>query len=98
MNRVPCPIHSIPMASRRRQCCRGSGPERECVVATRSTERKLAAIMVADITGFSRLMERDESQTFARLRQLRDEVAHPKVAEHGGRIVKSTGDGFLAEF
>jgi adenylate cyclase len=67
-------------------------------VATRSTERRLAAIMVADVTGFSRLMERDESQTFARLRQLRDEVAHPKVAEHGGRIVKSTGDGFLAEF
>ncbi len=54
--------------------------------------------MVADITGFSRLMERDETQTFARLRQLRDEIAYPKVAEHGGRIVKSTGDGFLAEF
>ncbi len=54
--------------------------------------------MVADITGFSRLMERDETQTFARLRQLRDEIAHPKVVEHGGRIVKSTGDGFLAEF
>ena len=67
-------------------------------MATRSTERRLAAIMVADITGFSRLMERDESETFARLRQLRDEVAQPKVAEYGGRLVKTTGDGFLAEF
>lgn len=54
--------------------------------------------MVADITGFSRLMERDESQTFARLRQLRGEVTDSKVSGHGGRVVKSTGDGFLAEF
>jgi TolB-like protein len=67
-------------------------------VAAGSTERRLAAIVVADIGGFSRLMERDESQTFARLRRLRDEVVHPNIAEHGGRIVKSTGDGFLAEF
>jgi TolB-like protein len=67
-------------------------------VAAGTTERRLAAIMVADIGGFSRLMERDESQTFARLRRLRDEVVHPTIAEHGGRIVKSTGDGFLAEF
>jgi class 3 adenylate cyclase len=67
-------------------------------VAAGSTERRLAAIMVADISGFSRLMERDESQTFARLKRLRDEVVYPNVAEHGGRIVKSTGDGFLAEF
>jgi class 3 adenylate cyclase len=51
----------------------------EFVVVTRATERKLAAIMVADITGFSRLMEREESLTFARLRQLREEVTHCKV-------------------
>ena len=61
-------------------------------------ERKLAAIMVADVAGFSRLMERDESLTFARLRRLREEVTHPKVEEHGGRVIKTTGDGFLAEF
>jgi adenylate cyclase len=67
-------------------------------VATRATERKLAAIMVADVAGFSRMMERDESLTFARLRQLRDEVTHRKVGEHGGRLIKTTGDGFLAEF
>lgn len=54
--------------------------------------------MVADVVGFSRLMERDESLTFARLRRLREEVTVPKIEEHGGRLVKTTGDGFLAEF
>jgi adenylate cyclase len=54
--------------------------------------------MVADFAGFSRMMERDESVTFARLRQLREEITHRKVDEHGGRLIKTTGDGFLAEF
>ncbi len=54
--------------------------------------------MMADIAGFSRLMERDESATFARLRQLRDAVTQPKIDAHGGRLVKTTGDGFLVEF
>lgn len=63
-----------------------------------TTSHKLAAIMVADVAGFSRLMERDESLTFARLRRLREEVNFPKVEEHGGRVIKTTGDGFLAEF
>jgi class 3 adenylate cyclase len=63
-----------------------------------ATGRKLAAIMIADVAGFSRLMERDESLTFARLRRLREEVIYPKIEEHGGRVVKTTGDGFLAEF
>lgn len=61
-------------------------------------EHRLAAIVVADVVGFSRLMERDESITFKRLRQLREEVTEPKVRSYGGRIVKTTGDGFLAEF
>ena len=61
-------------------------------------ERKLAAIMVADIAGFSSLMERDESATFERIKTLRDTLITPKVAEHGGRVIKTTGDGFLAEF
>ncbi len=60
--------------------------------------RRLAAIMIADVAGFSRLMERDESLTFARLRRLREEVSFPKVEEHGGRVIKTTGDGFLACF
>jgi class 3 adenylate cyclase/TolB-like protein len=62
------------------------------------TERRLAAIMLADIAGYSALMERDEARAFARLQALREQVINPKVAEFGGRIIKTTGDGFLAEF
>jgi len=61
-------------------------------------KRRLAAVMVADIAGFSSLMEKDESGTFARVRTLREQLIAPRVAEHGGRIIKTTGDGFLAEF
>ncbi len=62
------------------------------------TERKLAAIVLADIAGYSALMEREETRTFARLQALREQIINPKVAEFGGRIIKTTGDGFLAEF
>src|SRR5271157_3972606 len=61
-------------------------------------ERRLAAILAADIAGYSRLMEADEEGTLAALRALRRELADPKIAEHRGRIVKTTGDGLLAEF
>lgn len=61
-------------------------------------ERRLAAIMIADVAGFSRLMERDESLTFTRLRKIREDITHARVETHGGRIIKTTGDGFLAEF
>ncbi|NRR30177.1 hypothetical protein HSX11_08240 [Oxalobacteraceae bacterium] len=61
-------------------------------------ERKLAAIMVADIVGYSAMMERDETHTFGRVRTLREQLAYPIVAQYGGRIIKTTGDGFLAEF
>lgn len=61
-------------------------------------ERRLAAIMLADIAGYSTLMERNESRTFQRVLTLRDEVTNPLVARYGGRIIKTTGDGFLAEF
>jgi adenylate cyclase len=54
--------------------------------------------MLADIAGFSSLMERDESATFERVRSLREVLVAPKVAEYGGRVIKTTGDGFLAEF
>ena len=64
----------------------------------RATTRKLAAIMMADIAGFSRLMERDESATFARLQHLRAAIAQPRIDAYDGRLVKTTGDGFLAEF
>ncbi|MET0676669.1 MAG: adenylate/guanylate cyclase domain-containing protein [Bradyrhizobium sp.] len=62
------------------------------------TVRRLAAVMFADVAGFSRLMERNEALTFSRLRRLREEVNFVKVEEHGGRVIRATGDGFLAEF
>lgn len=61
-------------------------------------ERKLAAIMLADIAGYSALMEANESRTFERARALREDLINPTVARYGGRVVKTTGDGFLAEF
>lgn len=61
-------------------------------------ERRLAAILAADVAGYSRLMHHDEETTHAKLSVLLTEAIHPAVAEHRGRIVKNTGDGFLAEF
>src|SRR5262245_7246340 len=60
--------------------------------------RKLVAVVMADVVGYSRLMERDEAGTHARLRELREKLLDPKVAEHGGRMVKTSGDGMLLEF
>lgn len=54
--------------------------------------------MLADIAGYSTLMERAEARTFERVRTLREELINPIVARYGGRIIKTTGDGFLAEF
>ena len=61
-------------------------------------ERRLAAILAADVAGYSRLMEGDEEGTLAALRAIRDELVDPKIAEHRGCIVKTTGDGLLVEF
>jgi adenylate cyclase len=61
-------------------------------------ERRLAAILVADIAGYSRLIGADEERTLARLRAHRRELIDHKIAEHKGRIVKTTGDGMLVEF
>ena len=61
-------------------------------------ERRLAAILAADVAGYSRLMHYDEETTHAKLTALLTDAVAPAVAEHGGRIVKNTGDGFLAEF
>jgi class 3 adenylate cyclase len=60
--------------------------------------RRLAAIVAADVAGYSRLMHRDEEATHTKLAALLVDAVDPAVAEHGGRIVKNTGDGFLAEF
>ena len=61
-------------------------------------ERRLAAILVADVAGYSRLIGTDEARTLARLKELRAKTIDPKIAAHRGRIVKTTGDGLLVEF
>jgi class 3 adenylate cyclase/pimeloyl-ACP methyl ester carboxylesterase len=61
-------------------------------------KRRLAALMMADVASYSRLVEHDESGTVERVQRLRGEVLEPAIAEKSGRLVKSLGDGFLAEF
>src|SRR3984885_1341267 len=61
-------------------------------------ERHLAAILAADVAGYARLMSEDEEATLAGLRAWRHQVADLRIREHHGRIIKSTGDGFLIEF
>jgi adenylate cyclase len=63
-----------------------------------SETRKLAAILAADVVGYSRLTEADEGRTLARLRALRSDLIDPTIAVHRGRVVKRTGDGALVEF
>jgi adenylate cyclase len=60
--------------------------------------RKLAAILAADVVGYSRLAGSDEDRTLARLRGLRSDLIDPAIAAHHGRVVKRTGDGVLIEF
>lgn len=63
-----------------------------------TTNRRLAAILAADVAGYSRLMAADTVGTLAALKAVRREVVDPSIAEHKGRIVKTTGDGMLVEF
>lgn len=67
-------------------------------MAEARVERRLAAILAADVAGYSRLMGVDEEGTLAALKTHRTELIDPKIAEHRGRIVKTTGDGALVEF
>jgi len=67
-------------------------------VGEQRTERKLAAILAADVAGYSRLMGMDEEGTHAQLKTYRRELIDPKIAEYRGRVVKTTGDGMLVEF
>ncbi len=67
-------------------------------MAERKVRRKLAAIVSADVVAYTRLMERDEVGTHARLKARFTELVEPKIAEHGGRVVKLMGDGLIAEF
>ncbi|MDP7343151.1 MAG: hypothetical protein QF767_07280, partial [Alphaproteobacteria bacterium] len=61
-------------------------------------ERRLSAILAADVVGYTRLMEADEEGTLVRLKAALSDIVDPKIAESGGRIVKTTGDGMLVEF
>jgi adenylate cyclase len=67
-------------------------------MAEARVERRLAAILAADVAGYSRLMGVDEEGTLVALKASRREIIDPKIAEHRGRIVKTTGDGALVEF
>ncbi len=61
-------------------------------------ERRLAAILAADVVGYSRLIRSDEEGTLAALNAVRTDLIYPLLAKHGGRVVKLMGDGMLAEF
>ena len=61
-------------------------------------ERKLVSVVVADVVGYSRLMELDEEGTHARLNVIQRDLLKPKISEYRGRIIKNTGDGALVEF
>ena len=63
-----------------------------------SQTRRLAAILAADVAGYSRLIGADEAGTLQAFKTIRAELFDPTVAEHHGRLVKTTGDGFLVEF
>src|SRR5690349_19443214 len=67
-------------------------------MAEERVQRRLAAILAADVVSFSRLMEQDEAGTLAALKSRRKTVLEPLVARHQGRIFKTTGDGVLVEF
>src|SRR5580765_7209384 len=67
-------------------------------MAKERIQRRLAAILAADVVGYSRLMEADEAGTLATLKARRKEVLEPLVSKHQGRVFKTTGDGVLIEF
>ena len=67
-------------------------------MAKARVERRLAAILAADVVGYSRLVEQDEASTLAAIKDLREQVIDPLLAEHKGRIVKLMGDGAIVEF
>src|SRR5207237_8553296 len=71
---------------------------RDAMTAGKRVERRLAAILAADVVGYSRLMGADEIGTLRALQACRRELIDPTIAAHRGRIVKTTGDGLLVEF
>src|SRR5258705_9592783 len=87
-----------PPCTRRRPWARLYRSREGSPVPPERIERKLAAILAADVAGYSRLMGADEEGTLARLKACRRELIDPEIAEHRGRVVKTTGDGILIEF
>src|SRR5881392_1528330 len=77
---------------RKLKSSRGGDPPRE------STPRRLAAIVAGDIAGYSRLMQIDEEGTHGRVKRIERDLIEPSIIEHHGRLVKTTGDGFIAIF
>src|ERR1700692_1181546 len=73
-------------------------PGPRCVLSDERVERRLAAILAADVAGYSRLMGANEEGTLAQLKSIRKALVDPAIAAHRGRIVKTTGDGMLVEF
>jgi adenylate cyclase len=73
-------------------------PHKGQYLTSERVERRLAAVLAADVAGYSRLMGTDEEGTLARLKVIRKSLVDPTIASHRGRIVKTTGDGMLVEF
>ena len=80
------------------QRCFGANSRGGRDLARQRAERRLTAILAADVAGYSRLMGADDEGTLAQLKAHRRALTDPKIAEHHGRIVKTTGDGALVEF
>jgi class 3 adenylate cyclase len=87
------PFEPRELLARVKSVLRRGVPDRETPPA-----RRIAAILAADVAGYSRLIGEDEEGTLAALKAIRRELADPRIAEHGGRIVNTTGDGLLVEF
>ena len=71
---------------------------REGAVTEQRVQRRLAAILAADVVGYSALMQRAEEATYAEFERLKREAIDPSLSRHDGRLIKTTGDGALAEF
>ena len=93
-------FHVFPSAAWKRSHAKATATDDSaCLGASAVTEsRKLAAILVSDVVGYSRLTGADEDRILARLRALRSDLIDPTIAVHHGRVVKRTGDGAIVEF
>ena len=100
---MPKPINDIALScfalAAQSRCRNGlKRPRRTTATSAVSETRKIAAILVSDVVGYSRLAGADEDRTLARLRALRSDLIDPTISVHHGRIVKRTGDGSVIEF